>query len=335
MRRVPALDGIRGIAILLVLALHFEHVIGGMFGVDLFFVLSGFLITSLLADELGRNGRIDFGRFYRRRAVRLFPPLALMVALTLPLAIGWSHRPTHELGSALIGVSYTTNLALLFHPASVTSPFIHLWSLAVEEQFYLLWPPILFLLWRRRWLPVALIVAAGLSVTDYFLIASGAPNNYWRDCGPDTHAAPILLGCAAALLYRRGFRVGAPMAWVGVAGAAAFAALHSTRPGLGYFAAFAAFAVLPIMHVASADTALSRGLSLRPLRYTGRISYSLYLWNTPVLTLLALPRLASLALVFALAAGSWRYLENPLLKRRRKVREPRAEPVAAATAATL
>jgi peptidoglycan/LPS O-acetylase OafA/YrhL len=328
-KRVPALDGVRGLAILLVLLLHTWGIDGGMFGVDLFFVLSGFLITGILLDEQERTGRFDLRRFYARRAVRLVPPLILMLIVVVPLASAWSHQPRHELGSALIGLGYITNIALVVHPASVGSNFIHLWSLAAEEQFYLVWPPLLVLLWKRKWLPIALVAAAGLSVADYFWIAS-APPSYWQDAGPDAHAAPIILGCAAALIHRRGVRFPLWAGCFGLIAAGALVVLHSIRPGAGYFAAFAAAAVPPILHLADGDSILARVFSLRPLRYVGRISYSLYLWNSPVVILVAGPWFVPAGMSFLLAAGCWRYLENPLLRwHATRTRIPRPLPAAA------
>lgn len=315
--------------------LHLWRHAGGMFGVDLFFVLSGFLITGILLDERDRTGSFNLQAFYKRRAVRLLPPLVLMLAIVVPLASISTGRPSYELSSALIGLSYVTNLALVIHPAWVESNFAHLWSLAAEEQFYLVWPPLLLLLWRRRWLPVALVVAAGLSVADYFWIAAG-PHIYWQDAGPDAHAAPILLGCAAAFIHRRAVRIPSWAGWGGVIGAGALVTLHSIHPGAdGYFAAFAAFAMLPILHLAAGESILSRLFSIRPLRYVGRISYSLYLWNTPMLWLFggpsSIPWLAPLALSFLLAAASWRYMESPLLRRHSaRTRLPRVLPAVAA-----
>jgi peptidoglycan/LPS O-acetylase OafA/YrhL len=160
-----AVDGLRGIAVLAVLGFHAfpETVSGGYIGVDVFFVISGFLITSIIARQL-RHGAFSFADFYWRRVRRLFPALVIVLAATL--ALGWLVMLPDEfkqLGK-LVGSSsvFAANLALwresgYFDRAAELKPLLHLWSLGIEEQFYLVWPAILVGLWRRRILLLVVI----------------------------------------------------------------------------------------------------------------------------------------------------------------------------------
>jgi peptidoglycan/LPS O-acetylase OafA/YrhL len=157
---VPALDGIRGLAIALVVSMHaFGFPAGGFIGVDLFFVLSGFLITTLLLEEVEATGRISLRDFYERRVRRLLPALLvlLIVYSVVEAARGRSVLP------AVAGLFYFSNFSNFLHlTAWRTNALDHLWSLAEEEQFYLVWPPILILLvrWRRLLAPLLLLVLA-------------------------------------------------------------------------------------------------------------------------------------------------------------------------------
>ncbi len=141
----PALDGVRGLAIALVVPLHaFGWPHDGAVGVDLFFVLSGFLITTILLEERAETGRISFTSFYRRRAARLVPALVVMLALYTIVT-----RGAHP-WSIFFGATYTTNIAQVLDPDNGPFALSHLWSLAQEEQFYLLWPPLLLLIVRAK-----------------------------------------------------------------------------------------------------------------------------------------------------------------------------------------
>lgn len=329
---VPALDGIRAVAILLVIGYHyFALPPGGEVGVDLFFVLSGFLITALLLEERASRGMVSLRSFYVRRARRLFPALGVMVAVFLTVA---TVRGEHRVASAAAAVSYVGNILLAYGIAPVInhSPMVPLWSLAEEEQFYMLWPCALLLLLRSRrvliWLclfiVVLLLYRAGLDT---------AGHSYTRlYYGPDTHASGLLVGCLLALWrVRFGLNVGERGAKAAVVLVAASAVIGWHVPG------WAAWGQ-PMLELGSAllvvaalsQTELARGLSSPWLVWIGKRSYSLYLWHVPAMWLIfgSLLRPLALALAFVLAACSYRFIEQPLRVRTPLARGPvlRAQP---------
>ena len=215
---IPAFDGLRGIAILAVIGVHaFGEPLGGFYGVDLFFVLSGFLITTLLLEEHDRSGGIAMGAFYRRRAYRLLPGLLAVLAVFGALTMA----SPRALGQVAAGGLYGANFVLASGSHFLDgTPFVPYWSLAEEEQFYLLWPLLLVLLLRRRvresWIAWALVaILLGLIVYRYGLAAEGASATrlYYA---PDTHANGLVLGCLLALLRRRGLRIPGLVGWVGL-----------------------------------------------------------------------------------------------------------------------
>jgi peptidoglycan/LPS O-acetylase OafA/YrhL len=337
----PALDGVRAIAILLVLFLHGRFLDGGFLGVDLFFVLSGFLITSLLLQEWTDRGRISLQRFYLRRARRLFPALALTVAgvgvLYLAVAAVQHGRGFWPEVAAVAGYASNWVAATASPPGlSTLGLFGHTWSLAIEEQFYVVWPVVLVLLLRRRvpfgWIAALLLAAAaGSAVLRWFVWANDhSPAAFLRT---DTRADGILLGCAmlALITYAPALRrlLARPsVALVAAAGiAAAVATLRSGASALyagGLVGVELASAAL-IAHVVLAPTAVAaRLLALRPLTWLGARSYGVYLYHFPIFfcvapATLGLHRTSFFALVapltLVLAAVSYRFVERPFLAR--------------------
>ncbi len=200
----PALDGLRALAVLAVLGFHLNVLTGGFLGVDVFFVLSGFLITGLLLAERDRTGSVSLGRFYTRRAFRLLPAFGVFVAIGAVLVVAVKTRADQWdfLDNAVTSLLYVNNYYRVFRPDSGGAWFGHTWSLSLEEQFYLLWPVVLILLCRRpatrRRLPVILTAAAaGVFVWREVLIALGAddPRIYF---GLDTRADALLVGASLA-----------------------------------------------------------------------------------------------------------------------------------------
>jgi peptidoglycan/LPS O-acetylase OafA/YrhL len=337
----PALDGLRGLAVASVVVYHCWPAIlpGGWVGVDLFFVLSGFLITSLLIEELSRTGAVDLGRFYARRALRLLPALALTLVLTLLVADAIGTAMFGETAKeAVTSVLYVSNWYLSTRHGQPFGLLSQMWSLSVEEQFYLVWPLLLVLLLRlggRR-------LALGVCVAGVGLImlhrgsVSGASGVYFRT---DTHGDSLLVGAIFALLRSSGWRpsgwsirVPAALGVVAVGLTMAFTTSNGGAHGLGYggIAVGAGFVV-----IAAVEASWSP-LSWRPLVALGRISYGVYLFNFPTARVLIFalgghgPRVLLLTAVITLAFASfsYRYVEQPCLRLKRRVAS-RGTPTAA------
>jgi peptidoglycan/LPS O-acetylase OafA/YrhL len=342
----PGLDGMRALAVSAVVAYHMEPhwVPGGFFGVDIFFVISGYLITSMLWGEWTERGRFDLKRFWIRRVRRLYPAIiALIVVVVLVASVVARSALVTTRTTIPAALVYMTNWWFVFHHVPYFQSFgrppllIHFWSLAIEEQYYLIWPPILLLL--SRWLRPARIAAVALagalasSILMAVLFHSGGDINriYY---GSDTHSQGLLLGSALGLLVPPG-RLSSRVRrdarrYLDGAGIVALIALvvimltlgqngsFTWRGGLVLVVLLAGAATVVAAHPASRT---SRVLSVRPLRWLGTRSYSIYLWHWPVLDLTrahedvsfgGLPlALLQLAVIAALAEGSYRFIEQP------------------------
>ena len=326
--RRPALDGLRGLAVLAVFASHtgLPGTDGGWIGVEIFFVLSGYLITGLLLREWNSTQKINFLQFYRRRLLRLYPALLALLAIGLVF-----YRQLGD-GGTLAGYARSAGAAAFYVQDFVAGfsgahgGFGHTWTLAVEEQFYLLWPPLLFLLIRKN-LAVAkvalLCIGLSLVATFFFADDSPIPNAYWL---PWTHCAALLAGCALAArpiaIGNRAAHLLGVTSLVGLAGlliaAHIFSRHHYLLPEI--FAAALLSCGLVAAVEASPTSLTARVLSYRPLAYVGLISYSLYLYSVTIFLLpafLPLGRSANavvaLAAAFGCAALSYRYIERPFL----------------------
>jgi peptidoglycan/LPS O-acetylase OafA/YrhL len=342
--RVLPLDGLRTVAIAFVVLYHL-HVPGfgsGFVGVNVFFVLSGYLITTLLVGEHARTGRIRLGRFWVRRILRLYPTLLAVVVVGIALwwLIGdYQGSTMSALSAATVALTYTGNIARSFFGES-QGVFSPMWSLSMEEQFYLVWPPLLMLLiavvaTRRVMVAVlaALVVASVVASGFFFDVPSGGstPDIYFS---PVLNVAPLLLGCALALVIgsekgRAAFqgRLGAVATWVGLAGVVGSLALI----GSGWQQTVTTFTVmLPGVAVAAAlligglvsrPSLPARVLSLGPVAWFGRaLSYPIYLWHVVFIALVtpivpgALGVLAVIAASIVTAYLSHRFVEGPALR---------------------
>ena len=352
---LPGLDGLRAFAVIAVLLYHAElsWIRGGFLGVEVFFVIRGYLITTLLLTEWHQQGRINLLGFWLRRARRLLPALYLLLVVTLAFAVVFLPGEVARLrGDALAAFGYVTNWYLIlgeqsyFETVGRPSLLLHLWSLAVEEQFYLLWPLVLtFALWgvvpMRRWrrrrlaLCIALAGAAGSALLMATLYQPDVdPSRVYY--GTDTRVAGLLLGAALAFVWVPGqtprwAKRTRPLL-LDVAGLIAlgtlvcfYLRLDQYQPFLfeGGFALVALATSVVILVAVHPHTHLgSHLLGWRPLSWIGLRSYSIYLWHWPVFMLTrpeldvpvtGLPLLAlRLAATIVLADLSYRFVETPI-----------------------
>ncbi len=362
---MPALDGLRALAVLAVLFYHAGQrwIPGGLLGVDAFFVLSGFLITGLLVRESLGTGRVDLVRFWVARARRLLPALLLLLTAMSGYAT-WIADPG-DLGrlraDALSALAYVANWRFAvshqgyFDHFSAPSPLLHLWSLGVEEQFYLLWPlAVAALLGRtgrlRLLLWVSALGALASSVLTITMAAAGVDSSrlYY---GTDTRAQALLVGAALAVWTAAQRPSGPPKhrrltAAAGDVGAGVVGSAWLTVNGTSTFLYFGGFLLIAIAVAAVVNSVsqlpeglLARALSAGPLVYLGRISYGVYLWHWPAFLVLTEHRtglggsallLTRLAVTFVLAAVSFHAVEQPLRRGELGVWRPRL--IAPATA---
>jgi len=320
LRHVGALDGLRGLAVGLVLAGHAKLIPGGGLGVDLFFALSGFLITSLLVKEWSTTKQIDLRAFYWRRAARLVPALLLMVAPFTLLLLATGH--TWVLIQAAIGVAYVSNLVQAAAPQPEL--FSHLWSLAEEEQFYLLWPLIFMWLLRRGTRPRVILgglaALALMSIAERAGLAAAGVSLHRLWFAPDTHGDAILFGCGAAIARSFGlFRFPSALTYASsivIATVVSSFTLDDRPLYAGPMACFAIASALGVVAIAdNPESLFARALRFRPLRGLGKVSYGVYLWHLP-LFLITGPALGSF-LALAIATASYKYVEQPARHRLR------------------
>jgi peptidoglycan/LPS O-acetylase OafA/YrhL/CubicO group peptidase (beta-lactamase class C family) len=342
---MPGLDGLRALAVAAVLLYHAEiGVVGGFLGVEIFFVLSGFLITALLFAEWQQHGYIQLSGFWMRRARRLLP--ALFVMLTGTFALAWLLVPDELSGlrtDALAALGYVMNWRLVFSQQSYFDPMIrpsllqNLWSLAVEEQFYLLWP-VLFIAgmrYLRRFglLAAILILAAASVVLMAWQYQPGAdPSRIYY--GTDTRAAGLLIGAALALAWppRRTPAAGrAGLVLDGVGALAllgllvAFVRVYEYHPWLyrgGFLLTAVGTAIVIVAAIHPRARLVPAILSWRTLRWIGLRSYGIYLWHWPIFMVTRPYQdvqfdgwpllLLRFSLVLGLAALSYRFVELPI-----------------------
>jgi peptidoglycan/LPS O-acetylase OafA/YrhL len=343
----PGLDGLRALAVAGVVLYHagVSWMPGGFLGVDAFFVLSGYLITSLLLAERSRRGSIALGRFWLRRARRLLPAVLLVIAVSLIAASTVARDAlTRTRGDALASLGYVTNWHAIaashsyFNAFGRPSLLQHLWSLAVEEQFYLVWPILLVgglaLLGRRRVFVLTLLAATASTTLMWALYDPNRdPSRVYY--GTDTRAATLLVGAllafawpAARLRLDVGRRAAHLLDAIGVAALLALLACfwraRDYDPGLyrGGLLLVALCVALLVAVLAHPAASLGRFLGWGPIRWVGVRSYGIYLWHWPVMALTrasvdvpwhgAPLVIAQVAVTLGLAAVSYRFVEQPV-----------------------
>jgi peptidoglycan/LPS O-acetylase OafA/YrhL len=344
---MPGIDALRAIAVLAVFGYHagLSWVPGGFLGVDVFFVISGYLITSLLLREFQRGGHVQLGRFWLRRARRLLPAVAVLIAVSMVLAAIFEPARIDALrGDAISGLFYFANWHFVFAHESYfeqfgrPSLFTHLWSLSVEEQFYLFWPIVFAIgmkLFGRGKLVLGVIAGALASVALAWILFDPGGDASRVYYGTDTHAVGLLGGVALALVWspielRRhhaGAMVGPILDAVGVLALSyvilCFLHVHDFDLALwhGGYLWLAIATTLVVAVVAHPAARLGPILGQPPMLWLGLRSYSFYLWHWPILVLtrpgidVSLPRgvLIPLQLLATLAVAdlSYRYVELP------------------------
>jgi len=324
------IDGLRAVAVLPVILFHagMPQFHGGFLGVDIFFVISGYLITTILVGDLDGD-KFSIVKFYERRARRILPALLFVILCSLPFAWAWL-APTQleDFGKSVLSVAFfVSNMFFWRHSGyfDVTAelnPLLHTWSLAVEEQYYIFFPIALLLIWKinRRWIIPALLVAIAASLgaaewgsrhaptANFFL----APTRFWE----------ILIGSLCAMLFREGLvkgnRWGGLLGFAMIVGGMAYFTADTPNPSLLTLIPVAGTAL--VILYATPGTLAAQILSVRPLVWIGLVSYSAYLWHQPML---AFARIrmpdgpgplaigAIIVATFVLAWISWRFVEQP------------------------
>lgn len=338
----PALDGLRGLAIIAVLAVHTNHLFGwsvlkgGNIGVDIFFVLSGFLITSILVSEWNETGTIRLKDFYIRRCLRLFPALLMMIA-TVHLSSEFLFSPQEAeqtRRASPLALAYVTDFAIAFAPNIQLGGLRHTWSLAMEEQFYLLWPPLLIVLMKTGipkkslvLITLSLAIVSAFHRVTLWYLGSSAVRTYY---GFDTRADALLIGCVAGMAVTWGLVRGMPslttpaillLGFLMVASDYASPFLHN-----GGFTLLAVATAVVVVNVVVAEPGkFRRILESATLVWIGRTSYGVYLWHYPIFKSIGnlnapwpMKLLIGLAGTFAVASLSFYLLESPLLRLKRR-----------------
>ncbi len=341
---LPALDGLRGAAVAVVVAFHAHWLKGGYLGVDLFFVLSGFLITRLLLNEYGETSRIDLVEFWKRRARRLLPALIILVSFA---AIAERYRgsldgPAGGRRDVVGALTYSSNWLRLSSGAGYWSQFRgpavldHTWSLAIEEQFYVVWPLVFFALLRLvrtdAGRAVVLAVAScglGFWSLRVFSTTSDASRVYM---GTDTRAVALMLGASVAAVARWRPRQsnGAALQFAGVVSLAALAIMTVRMRGDllityqgGLIACSLAGAVVVAAAAVEHPAQIFRVFTVAPMRWLGQRSYGIYLWHWPIMVGLHVAkapgsaswrRIVAIAATFGVAELSYRFIEQPIRK---------------------
>lgn len=353
-RYIPALDGLRALAVIAVVIYHMNATAlqSGLLGVTIFFVLSGYLITGLLIREWSTTKKINLPQFWLRRVRRLFPAIVFVLLGTIVLTGVFAPDMLTKLRNDIVAaLLFFTNWWYIFQDVSyfeamgAPSPVTHFWSLAIEEQFYLIWPPLLLLLFskrvKKRHIQLGLFVAAIASAAAMAILYSPQADPSRVYYGTDTRAFSLLIGAFLAFEFpparvnghgRQGFTARDRKIALGV-GSAALAgilvmmvAVNGYSPFL-YYGGIALLSLLAgalIITLADGRSPLARFFALRPLVWIGKLSYSIYLWHYPLLLLMN-PRnftgetpwfayVGQALVILAVSAISYYVVETPLRK---------------------
>lgn len=342
---VPALDGLRGIAILVVMAFngHLLGMQGGFVGVDIFFVLSGFLITSILIQGRDRSSGMGLKNFYFRRALRLLPALfALMLFCVVFALIFQPEKASNTLKGVLYTLFYVANWAQSPPMEPGIGPLSHAWSLSVEEQFYIVWPLVLLVLMRIKSKGVVLtillsLITASVAISVWLWQAQVPFLRMYF--GSDTRAHELLIGCVAAILLFWGafqntnrlkiaFHLLSGISIVGIL-LSLFLIRHNTAFVYnGGFALVCIGTAALIIDIVVFPSKLSRSFEFAPLVWIGKISYGLYLWHYPIFEASRrlfdgrippiLYQVIGVLTTILVATASYYLLEKPFLRLRRR-----------------
>jgi peptidoglycan/LPS O-acetylase OafA/YrhL len=351
----PDVEGLRAIAVVLVLLFHLGlgRFSGGFVGVDVFFVLSGFLITRLLLKELHRSGTISLRSFWARRARRLLPASAFVAVVTLvaahwllpPLSQQTLGRDAIAVGFFVVNWRFAVQLGDYFGAqlgAANPSPLLHFWSLAVEEQFYLVWPPLMLLVSRRPRHYRRL-----LSLLVVFIIIASVIASVWMTHTNQTYAFYLLparmfellagagVALAAPFIRTADARVRAACGWLGLVMIVAVSVTYDATTSFPGIAAAIPVAATVLVIVAGGEGAATWApgalLDVSPLQWIGRHSYAIYLWHWPILVLAEarwgalgfVGKTLCVALALGLSALSYQFIENPIRHSGWVVQRPR------------
>ncbi|WP_099221374.1 acyltransferase family protein [Listeria costaricensis] len=348
---VPSIDGLRALAVLAVIAYHLNYswAKGGFIGVDIFFVLSGYLITNILLTQWDKENTIHLKEFWLRRFRRLVPAAFVMIIAVVIFAVLFNRSllPTLR-GDAFASFFYMSNWWFIFHNVSyfdsfgMPSPLKNLWSLAIEEQFYLIWPLFLYLFLRyiknpKLLLQIVIIVGVLSAILMGVLYTPGAdPSRVYY--GTDTRLFDLLAGCALAFVWP--FTRLSPQVprksrqTLNIAGTLSVVTFFALVYLLNEYQSFlyrggllfvALLGVVMIATIAHPSCYLSRIFSFRPLRWIGTRSYGIYLWHYPIITLTTpvteighpslIRSVLQVAATFIIAELSYRFLETPIRKK--------------------
>lgn len=354
---LPSIDSLRAIAVISVIIYHIDvnYLSGGFLGVDLFFVLSGYLISSLIIKDYRQTGSLNLWNFYIRRGRRLLPAVYFMITVVLIVMVVFNKyllEKSHLDG--LFGYIYTSNWWYIFHKLNyfdsfgAQSPFKHLWSLAIEEQFYMFFP-LLFLVFNngklvkgqkffrlnRNFKYIVLgLIGISLFIHIYLFDINNINRIYF---GTDTRAFSLLVGVMGALLYPMGrlsrsesketsikYSIASILSIISFIVLMWFTSEYDSWLYHGGFLLVAVLALIVIITSGKQNTLMSKILSIKPLVYIGKISYSLYLWHFPILVLTTpveeigntnlIYALARVLLIFIVASFSYYFVETPIRK---------------------